>query len=145
MKIMVINGPNLNRLGKRKKEHYGTFTLEDLQAMIIDYAHNLDASIAVDFMQSNHEGEIIDCIHQLEEAEYDGCIINAGAYTHYSYAIRDAIESMAIPFVEVHLSDVENREAFRRVSVIEPVCTTRFLGEREASYFKAIQWLHEAK
>lgn len=142
MKILVINGPNLNRLGKRKAEHYGTMTLDDLMEMI--RAHAKALKVEVEFFQSNHEGAIIDVIHTCED-QYEGVVINPGAFTHYSYAIRDAIESVSVPFVEAHLSDIKNRESFRSISVTAPVCVKQIYGLKEMSYFKALDFLVEAK
>ncbi len=134
-KILVINGPNLNRLGKRNPEIYGSRTLaqicDDMQA----YAEGM--KLQLDFFQSNCEGEIIDAIHSVAE-KYDACIINAGAYTHYSYAIRDAIECVDKPFVEVHMSNVHSREEFRHTSVISEVCKGAILGFGEKSYLLAV-------
>jgi len=138
MKLLVINGPNLNRLGKRKEEHYGKKTLEEIEQMINDHARELD--IMVVCQQSNYEGEIIEWIHA-SESMYDACIINPAAFTHYSYAIRDAIECMSVPFVEVHMSNIENREEFRKTSVIEPVCIHQIKGYLEQSYLMAMDYL----
>lgn len=140
MKILVINGPNLNRLGKRRADHYGIMTLEDLEEIIKKHARQLD--MEVEFFQSNYEGAIIDVIHQ-SEGKYQGAIINPGAFTHYSYAIRDAIECVELPFVEVHLSDIHSREPFRALSVTEAVCIKQISGQREQSYTLAIDYLKE--
>jgi len=142
--ILVINGPNLNMLGVREPGIYGENSLEDINARILGGVADLD--VEVDFFQTNHEGEIIDEIQAAYYNGVDGIVINAGAYTHYSYAIRDAIASVDIPFVEVHLSDINAREDFRKVSVIKDVCEAQFLGEGFTSYIKAIQYLdREAK
>lgn len=138
MKVLVIQGPNLNRLGKRAEYHYGVMTLEILNGMIKDYGMSI--GIESDFLQSNHEGQLIDWIHESEQ-KYDAVLINPGAYTHYSYAIRDAIESVEIPFVEVHLSNIYERETFRHVSVISPVCKKQFYGMKEKSYYEAMEYL----
>ena len=138
MKVLVINGVNLHMLGKRKAEHYGSMTLAQLEDMVRDYAigHGIDT----EFYQSNCEGALVDKITQNDS---DAIVLNAGAYTHYSYAIADAIECCGKPVVEVHLSDVENREAFRKISVLTPVCATRFFGKKEKSYFEAIDWIKQ--
>ncbi len=133
-KILVINGPNLNMLGKRKKEHYGVKTLDEINQMIKDY----DSNYEYDFFQSNYEGAIIDRIQKLD---YDAIIINPGAYTHTSVAIRDALEIADCPKVEVHLSDVFNREEFRRIDYIKDVCDITITNLREMSYIEAVKYL----
>ena len=138
MKVLVINGVNLHMLGKRKAEHYGSMTLAQLEDMVRDYATGL--GVDAEFYQSNCEGALVDKITQNDS---DAIVINAGAYTHYSYAIADAIECCGKPVVEVHLSDVENREDFRKISVLTPVCATRFFGKKEKSYFEAIDWIKQ--
>ncbi len=142
MKILIINGPNLNLTGIRKKEHYGSQTLDEINAELSAYAKTKGCEL--DFYQSNHEGDIIDKIQSSRE-EYDGAVINAGAYTHYSYAIRDAIEAVSdfLPFVEVHMSDIHSREDFRRVSVITEVCLKQFSGFGKDSYKMGIDLLCE--
>lgn len=139
-KIMVINGPNLNMLGKRKKEFYGSLTLDDINNMIIEKCKELN--ISADFYQNNCEGALIDCIQQAE-GKYVGAIINAGAYSHYSYAIRDAIECSSIPFIEVHMSDIYSRDEFRRKSVITEVCKDIVTGKKENSYIIALEILEK--
>ena len=136
--ILVMNGPNLNLLGIREPGIYGNDTLETLCETVRRAAEERDA--AVDFFQSNHEGALIDALHAAMGV-YDGVILNAGAYTHYSYAIRDAIAAIRLPVVEVHLSDIHAREAFRHVSVIEPVCTAQISGLGVGSYLKALDLL----
>lgn len=140
MKVLVINGPNLNMTGIRKKNIYGGETLEDINKELKEYANK--QSIEIDFYQSNHEGDIIDIIHKSKD-KYDGAIINAGAYTHYSYAIRDAIEAVSdfLPFIEVHMSDIHNREDFRKISVITDVCLEQICGYGKDSYKKGIDRL----
>lgn len=136
MKLLLIFGPNLNLLGVRKPEIYGTQTLPELFGEIEKYAN--DKGVYVDYIQTNHEGDIIDAIHD-SLGVVDGIIINAGAYTHYSYAIRDAIEAiLPLPCYDVHLSDINNREDFRKVSVIKDVCKAQFMGKGINSYFEAI-------
>jgi 3-dehydroquinate dehydratase-2 len=136
MKILIINGPNLDMLGKRDRNIYGAFTPNDLNNYIKDYCIKL--SIDTEFFQSSYEGAIIDKLHQ---CSVDGIILNAGAYTHYSYAIRDAIECTSIPVVEVHISDISVREPFRRISVIKDVCAATFMGKGKDSYLMAVDYL----
>ena len=138
MNILVINGPNLNLLGIREPEIYGTDTLEELMMWLETNPVSSDHSFK--FYQSNHEGEIIDTI-QDERHWAKGILINPGAFTHYSYAIRDAIVSVAIPTVEVHLSDIHNREEFRQISVISPVCINQVSGLGKDSYIKGLELL----
>ena len=138
MNILVINGPNLNLLGIREPEIYGTDTLEELMMWLETNPVSLDHSFK--FYQTNHEGEIIDTI-QDERHWAKGILINPGAFTHYSYAIRDAIVSVAIPTVEVHLSDIHNREEFRQISVISPVCINQVSGLGKDSYIKGLKLL----
>ena len=137
-KILVLNGPNLNMTGIRKKDVYGSETLADINAELAAYAAERDCELS--FFQSNHEGAIIDKIQQSRN-EADGVVINAGAYTHYSYAIRDAIEAVGLPTVEVHLSDIHAREPFRAVSVIEPVCIAQICGMGKQGYIEAAKLL----
>ena len=138
MNILVINGPNLNLLGIREPEIYGTDTLEELMMWLETNPVSLDHSFK--FYQTNHEGEIIDTI-QDERHWAKGILINPGAFTHYSYAIRDAIVAVAIPTVEVHLSDIHNREEFRQISVISPVCINQVSGLGKDSYIKGLKLL----
>lgn len=139
MNIWVINGPNLNMLGYRNFEQYGQMTLADLNNLI--NLRNKDVNFT--FKQSNYEGQIIDWIQyiKLHEASIDGVIINAGGYSHTSIAIADSIEMLAIPTVEVHLSDIKNREEFRKHTFIERVCDAQFFGEHEISYLKAVHYI----
>lgn len=141
MKILIINGPNLNLLGVREPDIYGKTTYSDLTSLLNEQCKTL--SIECDIIQSNHEGVIIDTLHKAYFDKVDGIIINAGAYTHYSYAIRDAISSISIPTVEVHLSDITKRDEFRKLSVIKNVCVATFMGEGPLSYIKAINYLNE--
>ncbi|MDR7072696.1 type II 3-dehydroquinate dehydratase [Fictibacillus barbaricus] len=134
--ILVINGPNLNRLGKREPAIYGSSTLEDLQKDLEKEAAEL--SLNVTFKQSNSEGDIIDWIHDSENV-HQGIILNAGAFTHYSYAIRDAIASVDVPVIEVHLSNVHAREDFRKESVIAPETIGQISGFGFLSYKLALQ------
>ncbi len=139
-KILIINGPNLNMLGVREPEIYGTKNLDGINNAINTYA--LGMKINCDFYQSNCEGDIINKIHQVYK-EYDGCIINAGALTHYSYAIRDAISAVGKPFIEVHLSNVDAREDFRKISVIAPVCRGSISGFGVNSYLLAVNAMRD--
>ncbi len=134
-KVLIINGPNLNMLSIREPGIYGNQTLDEINTNITSYAKGLD--ISCDFFQSNCEGEIIDAIHSVLR-NYDGCIINAGAYTHYSFAIYDAIKAVGKPFIEVHLSNVYAREEFRHTSVIAPACVGSIAGFGKNSYFLAV-------
>ncbi|MDP4181719.1 MAG: type II 3-dehydroquinate dehydratase [Bacillota bacterium] len=138
-KVLILNGPNLNMLGIREKNVYGVETLQDIAQKVSEEANII--GIDFDFMQSNHEGEIIDKIHGARGV-YDVLIINPGAYTHYSYAIRDAIKAVEIPAIEIHLSNIHSREEFRSKSVIAPVCVGQICGFGSKSY---ILGLHAAK
>ena len=138
MNILVINGPNLNLLGKREPEIYGHETLEELMLWLETSSESIN--IKFKFYQSNHEGEIIDTI-QDERHWAAGILINPAAFTHYSYAIRDAISAVEIPAIEVHLSDIQNREEFRQISVISPVCIDQVSGMGKDSYLKGLNLL----
>jgi 3-dehydroquinate dehydratase-2 len=138
MKILIINGPNLNMLGKRDKDHYGTKTLEELEKEVIDEAKKL--KIDVECFQSNSEGEIVTKIQNAKE--FDGIIINAGAYTHTSIAIRDALEIFGKPVVEVHLSNIYARESFRHNSYISGIANGVIAGFKENSYILALYGLY---
>ena len=138
MNILVINGPNLNLLGTRKPDIYGTETLEELMMWLENSTESADHNFK--FYQSNHEGEIVDTLHD-ERHWSDGILINAGAYTHYSYAIRDAIESIDIPTIEIHLSDPIKREDFRKKSVLSSVCLDTASGLGKNSYLEGLRIL----
>jgi 3-dehydroquinate dehydratase-2 len=138
-KILVINGPNLNMLGIRDTSMYGIKTLQDINQEISSAAEK--NHLEVDFFQSNIEGEIINTI-QGAYGTYQGIIINPGAYTHYSYAIRDAIEAVNIPVIEVHISNIYKREEFRRKSVISDVCLGQINGLGYAGYIYALEALN---
>ncbi len=138
--ILVINGPNLNLLGIREPEVYGKMTLDDLNNEIEQYAQKKNMDVR--FFQSNHEGVLIDFIHDNRTWAH-GIVINPGALTHYSYALRDAIAGVDIPTVEVHLSDIHKREDFRKISVIQPVCIKQISGLGKESYFRGIDVLDE--
>lgn len=140
MKFFIINGPNLNLLGIREPELYGNETLLDIEEWLNSQKESEGHSFL--WFQSNHEGEIIDQIHKTIN-EFNGIIINAGALTHYSYAIRDAIKSVDIPTVEVHLSDISSREDFRKISVISDVCINQIKGIGKNGYLKAFKLLME--
>ena len=135
MNILVIHGPNLHLLGRRNPEIYGTATLDRLNLEIKKHAAGLGGKVRT--FQSNSEGGIIALLTE-NAAWADALVINPAAYTHYSYAIRDAIEALGLPAVEVHLSDISKREPFRKLSVIKPVCRAQFKGEGPLSYFKAL-------
>lgn len=140
MKVLVLNGPNLNMVGIREKEIYGTRNYND----IVDYIKEEGAKRGheIDVLQSNYEGQIIDWLQKAYFEQYDGVIINPGAYTHYSYAIHDAIKAISdIPAVEVHLSNVHAREEFRHQSVTAPACIGQLCGFGEFGYILAIQAL----
>jgi 3-dehydroquinate dehydratase-2 len=139
MKILVINGPNINFLGIREKGVYGTVDYQGLLDMIARKGEETGTEITV--FQSNHEGAIID---RIQEAYFDGTqaiIINPGAYTHYSYAIRDALASLTIPRVEVHISDITQREDFRKISVTKEVCQKQIYGHGLDGYLEAVDFL----
>lgn len=138
MNILILNGPNLNLLGKREPGVYGTGSYDDLCRELAAYAAALD--IRVDIRQSNHEGALIDEI-QAADGVYDGIVINPGAYTHYSYAIYDALLAVSVPAVEVHLSDINRREPFRRVSVTATACRAQIVGHGFLGYMEAINLL----
>lgn len=139
MKILVINGPNLNFLGIREPDLYGKQDYQYLLKLIQEKCDKENCEVS--FYQSNYEGGIID---KLQEAYFDGTegiIINPGAYTHYSYAIRDALASMDIPKVEVHITDITNREEFRKISVTAPVCNRQIFGKGLEGYLMAVDYL----
>ncbi len=137
-KILVIHGPNLNLLGEREPGVYGSDTFETVNNEIVQKAK--ECNFECEVFQSNHEGEIIDKLHSAR-LEFDGIVLNAGAYTHYSYAIRDAIAAIKIPVVEVHMSNVHKREEFRHHSVISPVCVGVIAGFGKTSYLLGIEAL----
>ncbi|MGI6174664.1 MAG: type II 3-dehydroquinate dehydratase [Christensenellales bacterium] len=136
-KMMLINGPNLNRLGVREPGVYGSRTLAQIEDALKQKAKELGVSLET--RQYNAEGGIIDALHSADE--YDGVLLNAGAYTHYSYAIRDAIASIKAPVIEVHLSNIYAREPFRHTSVIAPVCRGQITGLGETGYLLALHAL----
>lgn len=137
-KIYLINGPNLNMLGIRDQKIYGKNTLLDLEKYVSDYANKNNFECVC--FQSNHEGDIIDLIQKSRKDSF-GIIINAGAYTHYSYAIRDAIECSCRYCIEVHISNILEREDFRKTSVISSVCSKTIMGKGFDSYIEAVDYL----
>ena len=138
MKILLINGANLNLLGSREPEKYGSTTLKDIESAVIQRGNELDAQ--VDVWQSNHEGDIVDKI-QAAKGVYDGILINAGGYTHTSVVIRDAIASVQIPTVEIHMTNIHAREEFRHTSLISGVCIAQVVGFKELIYTLALEGL----
>lgn len=141
MKILVINGPNLNMLGIREPEIYGSATYADLCSLITREAERL--GVEVGFFQSNHEGALVDKIQESYQ-KIDGIVINPGAYTHTSVALLDALKSVGIPTVEVHISDPDTREEFRKVSYIRPYCLATVKGKGFAGYIEAMDILIKA-
>ncbi|WP_172369236.1 type II 3-dehydroquinate dehydratase [Sporosarcina jiandibaonis] len=137
MKLLVLNGPNLNRIGKREPEIYGYETLDDVETKLRMIAS--ENNVELDFFQSNTEGALIDRIHEAADDNTDGIIFNPGAFTHYSIAIRDAVASVDIPVIEVHISNIHNRESFRQTSVIAPVCMGQLTGFGTTGYTLALQ------
>ncbi len=143
MKLLVINGPNINFLGIREKSVYGTQDYDYLLKMIEQKGKDCGADITV--FQSNHEGAIID---RIQEAYFDGTegiVINPGAYTHYSYAIRDALASITVPKVEIHISNIMEREDFRKISVTAPVCDKQIYGQGLDGYLQAVDFILEKR
>lgn len=138
MKILVINGPNLNIVGKRDKKIYGSLTLEQINVLLSQKAREL--GVKVSFLQSNHEGEIIDFI-QNNSDKSNGILINPGALTHYGYSLRDALADTALPIVEVHLSDIDNREEFRKIDVFDGIVVENIKGLQEESYLLGLERL----
>jgi 3-dehydroquinate dehydratase-2 len=137
-KIAIINGPNLDRLGRREPEIYGKATLADLERALIK---EFGTRTALEFFQSNHEGELIDHIAKLADAKFDGIVINAGGLTHTSIALRDALLGSHIPAVEVHISNIYRREEFRHVSLTAPACTAVIAGLGLEGYHAAGRFL----
>ena len=138
MRILVLNGVNLDVLGRRDPEQYGRASLNELESRIYDWARELGASVQC--KQTNSEGEYVDWIHEALDWA-DGVIANPGAWTHYSYAIRDALELFDVPIVEVHLSNVDQREEWRRVSVISDLAAHRVVGKGPDGYKEALEFL----
>lgn len=138
MKILLINGANLNMLGLREPEKYGNTTLKDIEAAVISRGKELVTEVEV--WQSNHEGEIVDKI-QASKGAFDGILINAGGYTHTSVVIRDAIAAVEIPTVEIHMTNIHAREEFRHTSLLSGVCIGQVVGFKELSYTLALEGL----
>ena len=141
MKLLVINGPNLNMLGIREPAHYGKQSYKDLLSMVEN--HCTEKNIEVDFYQSNHEGDLVDCIQKAYFDKIDGIVINPGAYTHTSIAILDAVKAVQIPTVEVHISKLEDRDDFRQVSYIRLACVSSIIGHGLDGYNEAVDFLFD--
>ena len=139
-RVAVLHGVNLDMLGRRNAEHYGNITLTELQVSIKRFAGELD--LEVTFFQTNHEGEFVEYLHRLPERA-DAALLNPGAWTHYSYAIRDAVEIATVPAVEVHLSDVGSREEWRRTSVLDGLVLDVVSGEGPDGYRRGLQLLNQ--
>ena len=149
-RILVLHGPNLNMLGTREPEIYGYTTLDDINTMIA--ARAAEAGIETAFYQSNHEGDLIDWVQEfgglktsLHAEPVDGIILNAGGYTHTSVALRDAVACAMVPVVEVHISDISQREEFRHVSLLSDVCTHTVMGHGTDGYREALEWIINSK
>lgn len=138
MQVLVLNGVNLDTLARRDPAIYGGLSLNELESRIYGWAHDLD--IAARCRQTNSEGEFIGWIHDAYD-NVDAVIVNPGAWSHYSYAIRDALELLQVPFVEVHLSDIDNREAWRRTSVVAELAAHRVIGKGPEGYREALEYL----
>ena len=138
-KIAILHGPNLNRLGKREPEIYGTATLKDLEKLVRAEARQL--GVRVTFFQSNHEGALIDRIQQLTDRGTEGFIVNFGAYSHTSIALYDALKSVSLPAIEVHISDIKKREPFRQHSMTAGACIALISGKGFPGYITALQQL----
>ena len=142
MRIVILNGPNLNLLGKREPHIYGTQSMEQV---LVDIQRTYP-EVHFEYYQSNHEGDLIDWVQKygllnLKDEPCDGIVLNAGGYTHTSIALRDAIACCQIPVVEVHVSDIAQREEFRRVSLLRDVCEHAIIGKGVAGYKQAIEWI----
>ena len=138
LRVALLHGPNLNMLGRRPAAHYGTITLAELEAQVRAWGDELGMSVAT--FQTNHEGAFLDHVHGLLGA-VDGVVVNPGAWTHYQWSIRDALETLGVPFVEVHLSNVEEREPHRRVSVIRDLAAAAIWGKGPDGYREALELL----
>lgn len=139
MKILVLNGPNINMLGIREPEHYGKQTYEDLKSLVLSNANGCE----IEFYQSNHEGDLVDAIQKAYFDSVDGIIFNPAAYTHTSVALLDALKSTKIPCVEVHISKVENRDSFRQISYVREACFKTITGKGLDGYVLALEALKE--
>ena len=135
-KVLVLHGPNLNLLGTREREIYGSATLADINEMLKKRAE--EAGLGIEFLQSNHEGVLVDAV-QAARGKYDYIIFNAAAFTHYSIALRDAIAAVEVPVIEVHISNIHQREEFRHTSVLAPVALGQICGLGVASYMAALE------
>lgn len=146
MTILVINGPNLNMLGIRDEHHYGTITLAKIYELLEEIAKKYEVELS--FFQSNHEGALIDFLQE-QRTKADGILINPGAFTHYGYALRDGLSDTELPIMEVHLSNILEREDFRKIDVIEDIVIGRIMGLKEQSYVqgleKLIHYIYENK
>jgi 3-dehydroquinate dehydratase-2 len=138
MQVLILNGANLDQLARRDPKLYGGLTLNELESRIYEWAHALD--ITARCRQSNSEGEFIEWIHDAY-VNVDGLVVNPGAWSHYSWAIRDALELLEVPFVEVHLSDIDHREEWRRVSVVAEIASHRVIGKGPDGYREALEFL----
>ena len=138
--ILIVNGPNLNLLDERDSKHYGTDSLEKINSTLKKLGKELGLELV--FFQSNHEGKIIDFLQEKRKIA-SGVLINPGALTHYSYALRDCLELMNVPIIEVHLSDIKNREKFRSKSVIEPIAKKQISGRGKEGYYVALKLLSD--
>ena len=139
MKILVLNGPNINMLGIREPEHYGKQTYEDLKSLVLNNANGCE----IEFYQSNHEGDLVDAIQKAYFDKIDGIIFTPAAYTHTSVAILDALKAVKIPCVEVHISKVEERDSFRQISYVREACVKTITGKGLDSYVEALEFLKE--
>ncbi|MBI2074563.1 MAG: type II 3-dehydroquinate dehydratase [Candidatus Levybacteria bacterium] len=140
MKILILNGPNLNILGNRDKNHYGIKSLDEINAELENHAQKYKVELL--FFQSNHEGELIDFL-QKESKHADGVLINPGALTHYGYSLRDALVDTDLPIVEVHLSNIKKREEFRKTDVLDGIVIKRIMGLKEKGYIIGLEKLVE--
>ncbi|MDQ6747969.1 MAG: type II 3-dehydroquinate dehydratase [Candidatus Dormibacteraeota bacterium] len=139
--VLLVNGPNLNRLGRREPEVYGSATLDEVVAMV--RARAAELGWRLEAFQSNHEGELIDEVHRGADAGVVGIILNAGALSHYSYALHDALTAVDLPAVEVHISDISSRDEWRRTSVTAPACVAMISGHGVKGYVEALELLHQ--
>jgi len=135
--ILILNGPNLDQLGQREAKHYGKKTLSEINAAL----ENRFPQLTLTFLQSNHEGVLVEALHKW--AVYDGIVLNAAAYTHSSYALHDALTIVRVPVIEVHFSNIHAREAWRNTSLTAPACTGTIAGFGERSYAMALQWMQD--
>ncbi len=135
--ILILNGPNLNLLGEREPDHYGDISLESLERDLLSEFSDVDLL----FYQSNHEGDLVDRLHEAHQSGLRGIVFNPGAYTHTSVALRDAVKAVGIPVIEVHLSNIYSREPFRHFSYLAPVCVGQISGLGVQGYGLAVRWL----